>query len=170
MTIASVTSGTAATLSANATTAGTITATIGTAGIAPSDAQASGFIGWSPETDNVAATYSVAAVNALALPPSRLPDALTPVEQRGRGLMTQRGGVNVTPSEGHVIVARGAGESGIPTYPACNTCARRAAPPTPPGPAPRSPHSRKDRGLQPQCGRTRRSVVASRNGYHSHDL
>ncbi|MGI8680856.1 MAG: hypothetical protein ACR2JO_01720 [Mycobacteriales bacterium] len=84
-TIASVASATAATLSANATTSGTTAATIGTPGIGPADAQAYGFTGWSPETDTEAATYTVAAVNALAAPPSRLPDPPTPVEQRGRG-------------------------------------------------------------------------------------
>ncbi len=79
-TITSVTSATAATLSANATATGTTTATIG-----PADAQTLGFVGWSPETDAEAATYTVAAVNAGAVQPSRLPDALTPVDQRGRG-------------------------------------------------------------------------------------
>ncbi|MFI6228888.1 hypothetical protein ACIBCR_16415 [Micromonospora echinospora] len=79
-TIASVTSDTAAVLSANATASGTVTATLGGA-----TGQAYGFAGWSPETDAESETYSVAAVNAGTATPDRLTNPYTGVSQRARG-------------------------------------------------------------------------------------
>lgn len=78
-TLASVTSDTAATLSANATASGTVTASLS------ADAGASyGFIGWSPLTDAESETYTVAAVNAGAVPPDRITNTFTAVQQRSR--------------------------------------------------------------------------------------
>lgn len=82
-TILSVTSGTAATLSANATATGTITATVG--GTAADTGQRYGFIGWSPETDAESETYTLAAVNAGQVPPDRIANTTTAVSQRARG-------------------------------------------------------------------------------------
>lgn len=82
-TIASVTSGTAATLSANATATGTITATVG--GTAGDNGQRYGFIGWSPETDAESEAYTLAAVNAGTVPPDRITNPYTGTTQRGRG-------------------------------------------------------------------------------------
>ncbi len=84
-TIASVTTATAAVLSANATATGSITATIG--GAAGADAQGYGFSGWSPETDAESETYTLAAVNAGQVPPDRITNTYTGVStlQRGRG-------------------------------------------------------------------------------------
>ena len=84
-TLLSVTSDTAATLSANATATGSPTATIGIAGesVGPGGY---GFVGWSPESDSESKSYSLAAVNAgTPVPPSRLTNAITPVTQRSRG-------------------------------------------------------------------------------------
>jgi hypothetical protein len=79
-TIASVTSDTAAVLSANATASGTVTATLAAAA-----GQAYGLVGWSPETDAESETYSVAAANAGTATPDRLTNPYTGVSQRARG-------------------------------------------------------------------------------------
>lgn len=80
VTITAVASDTAATLSAAATTAATSTATLGA-----QTPVAMGIVGWSPETDTEANAYTVAANNALVVPPDRIPNAYTAVTQRGRG-------------------------------------------------------------------------------------
>jgi hypothetical protein len=72
-TIASVASGTAATLSANATATNSAAATIG----ADAYGQVGGFIGWSPETGDESATYTVAANNAGTATPDRLSNTTT---------------------------------------------------------------------------------------------
>jgi hypothetical protein len=82
-TLASVTSDTAATLSANATATGAGAATIGATNEA--SAGSYGFIGWSPETDAESETYSVAANNASTTPPDRITNTYTGVSQRSRG-------------------------------------------------------------------------------------
>lgn len=79
-TLASVTSDTAATLSANATASGSRTVTLG-----GSQADRYGFIGWSPETDAESETYTVAANNAGTATPDRLTNTTTSVTQRVRG-------------------------------------------------------------------------------------
>ncbi|HEX4811690.1 MAG TPA: hypothetical protein VFV66_02915 [Nonomuraea sp.] len=80
-TIASVTSDTAATLSAAATATGTITATLGAAA-----SGAYGFHGWSPETDAESETYTVAANNAGTATPDRLTNNVSAkTAQRARG-------------------------------------------------------------------------------------
>lgn len=79
-TLLSVTSGTAATLSANATATNTAAATLGVA--LPGSA---GFLGWSPETATEAATYTVAANNAGTATPDRLADTTTAQARRARG-------------------------------------------------------------------------------------
>jgi hypothetical protein len=79
-TIASVTSDTAATLSAAATASGSPSVTLGRA--LP---QAYGFTGWSPETDAESETYTVAAVNAGTATPDRITNTFTRAEQRARG-------------------------------------------------------------------------------------
>lgn len=86
-TLSAVASGTAATLSANATATGTITAIIGTAASVAAAANGYGFIGWSPETDTEAQTYSLAAVNAGQVSPDRITNTYTGTTslQRGRG-------------------------------------------------------------------------------------
>lgn len=78
-TLASVTSDTAAVLSAAATATGTITATL-----AAESGAGYGFRGWSPETDAESETYSVSAVNAGTATPDRITNATTPVTQRSR--------------------------------------------------------------------------------------
>ena len=78
-TLASVTSDTAATLSANATADGSVSATLG------ATKGGYGFTGWSPETDAESETYTLAAVNAGATPPDRLTNTYTSVSQRSRG-------------------------------------------------------------------------------------
>ena len=78
-TLASVTSDTAATLSAAATAGGTITATLG-----GQSANSYGFAGWSPETDAESETYTVAANNAGTATPDRISDTSTSVSQRAR--------------------------------------------------------------------------------------
>jgi hypothetical protein len=72
-TLAAVASGTAGTLSTAATATGTVTATLGAANPA-----AMGFVGWSPETDAEAQSYTLPAVNT-GSSPSIQPD------QRARG-------------------------------------------------------------------------------------
>lgn len=80
-TIASVTSDTAATLSAAATATGTVTATLGRA-----TPEAYGFAGWSPETDPESESYTVAANNAGTVPPDRVTNPYSATTtQRGRG-------------------------------------------------------------------------------------
>lgn len=78
-TIASVTSATAATLSAAATASGSPSVTLGRA--LP---QSYGFAGWSPETDAESETYTVAANNAGTATPDRITNTTTRVEQRSR--------------------------------------------------------------------------------------
>ena len=80
-TILSVTSDTAATLSANATATNASL----TASFAVATGAAYGFVGWSPETDAESETYSVVAVGAGSTPPDRLTDNHTGVLQRSRG-------------------------------------------------------------------------------------
>lgn len=83
-TLLSVTSDTAATLSANATASGSITATIGATGVA--GGQTYGFTGWSPETDAESETYTVAANNAGTATPDRVTNSYSPrTTQRSRG-------------------------------------------------------------------------------------
>lgn len=88
-TILSVTSDTAATLSANATATGSRTVTIGSlAGTATlTQGQRYGFIGWSPETDAESESYTLAANNAGTVAPDRITDTVTGVntKQRARG-------------------------------------------------------------------------------------
>lgn len=79
-TLATRSSATAGTLSANATATGTITATLGTTA---TTATGYGFTGWSPETEAEAAVYPIAA-GAGASAPSILTDAVTRVTQRNR--------------------------------------------------------------------------------------
>ena len=71
-TLASVTSDTAATLSAAATSAGTITATLGAV-----SGGSYGFQGWSPESDAESETYTVAANNAGTATPDRITNSTT---------------------------------------------------------------------------------------------
>lgn len=82
-TIASVSSGTSAALSANATATGTITATIGSATTLGTAQAGYGFTGWSPETDAEAQTYTVTSGGTSE--PSRITNTYTGVSQRGRG-------------------------------------------------------------------------------------
>ncbi len=83
-TILSVTSGAAATLSANATATGTITATIG--GTPLDTGTRYGFLGWSPESDAESETYTLAAVNAGQVTPDRIVNTTTSATQhRTRG-------------------------------------------------------------------------------------
>lgn len=82
-TLLTITSDTAATLSANATATGAAAATIGTSAV--NGSQTYGFMGWSPETDAESETYSVTAVNAAAVTPDRLSNNYTGVSQRSRG-------------------------------------------------------------------------------------
>jgi hypothetical protein len=77
-TILSVTSDTAATLSANATATGSPTATFVAA-----TGTAYGFTGWSPETDAESETYTIAG-GASASSPDRITNAYTGVAQRSR--------------------------------------------------------------------------------------
>lgn len=74
--LASVTSDTAAVLSAAATAAGSVTVKLG-----PADPSAYGFWGWSPESDAESETYPIAA-GAGASAPSVIPDDLTRAKQR----------------------------------------------------------------------------------------
>jgi hypothetical protein len=75
-TIAAVASGTAATLSVNATATGTITAAIG-----PRAASASGYTGWRPEADTRNADYSFASNASGVVPQDRLTDNITRTNQ-----------------------------------------------------------------------------------------
>lgn len=77
-TVLSVTSGTAATLSANATATGTITATV-TRNNATD--QSYGYFGWSPESDAESQVYGVTGSQAS---PDRLANAVTRVDMRSR--------------------------------------------------------------------------------------
>lgn len=77
-TISTVTSDTAATMSANATATGTITATLG-AGSAANY----GFQGWSPESDAESETYSIAG-GASASSPDRITSPTQAREFRSR--------------------------------------------------------------------------------------
>jgi len=79
-TLATVTSDTAATLSAAATASGSPSVTLGGA-----LGTSYGFTGWSPETDAESETYTVAAVNAGTATPDRLTNTYTRAEQRARG-------------------------------------------------------------------------------------
>lgn len=81
-TILSVQSGTAATMSANASASNSAAATLGAA-----LASSAGYVGWSPETTAEAATYTVAANNAGTATPDRLTDGVTARTsgRRGRG-------------------------------------------------------------------------------------
>jgi hypothetical protein len=79
-TLASVTSSTAATLSANATASGSITAALG-----GYRSDAYGFRGWVPESDAESKTYTVAAVGAGQTPPDRIANPITPITRRARG-------------------------------------------------------------------------------------
>lgn len=79
-TIATVTSDTAATLSAAATATGAPVATF------PTDATSGyGFYGWSSTTDAEAGTHTVAAVNAGQVSPGRITDQVTANTYRARG-------------------------------------------------------------------------------------
>lgn len=79
-TLASVTSDTAATLSAAATAAGSVTATL-----AQAPGVNYGFRGWSPETDAESESYSIAANNAGTATPDRITNTFTAASQRARG-------------------------------------------------------------------------------------
>jgi len=76
-TLATVTSDTAAVLSAAATAAATVTATLGDAG------SRYGFLGWSPETDAESEVYSIAG-GAGATDPARITNPTTPITRRTR--------------------------------------------------------------------------------------
>lgn len=78
-TIATVSSATAGTLSANATATGSPSVTLGVA------TSATGYTGWSPETVAESGTYSVAAVNAGTASPSKITGTYTRNDVRGRG-------------------------------------------------------------------------------------
>lgn len=77
-TLSAVASSTAATLSGNATATGSRTVVLGAA-----DPAAYGFIGWSPETDAEAETYSIGN-SAGATAPSVMTNGTTRAEQRSR--------------------------------------------------------------------------------------
>lgn len=68
-TITAVASGTAATMSVNATATGTITATIG-----PRKESSTGFLGWKPEADTRSGDYTFASAVAGTAPLDRLSD------------------------------------------------------------------------------------------------
>ncbi len=71
-TILSVQSGTAATLSANATASNTAAATLG-----PANPQTAGYTGWSPEAVSEADDYTVAATIANTVPVDRVTDSVS---------------------------------------------------------------------------------------------
>lgn len=83
-TLLSVTSDTAATLSANATASGSGALAVGVALSTDPAASGYGFRGWSPETDAEAATYTVAAAIAGTATPDRITNTSTGVTQRSR--------------------------------------------------------------------------------------
>lgn len=86
LTAAGAASGAQATLSAAATASAAVTVTLGTGTTALAEGQRYGFLGWSPETDAESETYTVAAVNAGTVTPSRVADAVSPIPaQRARG-------------------------------------------------------------------------------------
>ena len=70
-TLSAVASDTSATLSANATAAGSRSAVIGSAAQPVQDAQAYGFVGWSPESSAESEAYTLAAVNAGTAQPDK---------------------------------------------------------------------------------------------------
>lgn len=76
-TIASVTSGTAAVLSAAATATGTITLTVG-----PQSASSAGFTGWHADTAAQESAETVAAENAGTTDPNRLTDINTRASEK----------------------------------------------------------------------------------------
>lgn len=82
-TIIAVASETAATLSANATTTNTRSCTLGPLGSAGNIA--TGYFGWSPESETESLSYSLAQSNLGTLTPDRLTNNFTPVSQRSRG-------------------------------------------------------------------------------------
>jgi hypothetical protein len=84
-TLLSVTSDTAATLSANATASGSRSAVIGSN--AHADAQAYGYAGWSPESLTEAEAYTLAQTNLGTATPDRLTNTTTGVGSlhRARG-------------------------------------------------------------------------------------
>lgn len=86
-TLASVTSDTAAVLSAAATASGAGAATIGSAATGLQAGVSYGFVGWSPESDAESESYTVAANNAGTVTPDRIGNTFTSVSslQRGRG-------------------------------------------------------------------------------------
>jgi hypothetical protein len=73
-TVLSVQSGTAATLSANATATNTTGVTFG-----PAPASSAGFLGWSPESATEAGSYSVASANAGVQTPDRITSNTSPL-------------------------------------------------------------------------------------------
>jgi hypothetical protein len=75
-TLLTVTSDTAATLSAAATATGSRTVTFG------ANASGYGFVGWSPETDAESETYTVAANIAGTATPDRITNTTTPANAR----------------------------------------------------------------------------------------
>lgn len=75
-TLAAVASGTAATLSVNASASGTVTATVG-----PQLASLNGFTGWIPEALSRATDYTFASQAAGTVTQDRLSDSVTPVTQ-----------------------------------------------------------------------------------------
>jgi hypothetical protein len=75
-TVLSVASGTAATLSVNATATGTITASIG-----PRLVTSTGFLGWKPEADTRQGDYTVTSNNSGVVPLDRLTDSITRTPQ-----------------------------------------------------------------------------------------
>ena len=81
-TLLSVTSDTAATLSANATATNSVAATVGAAG---ETSGSYGFVGWSPESDTESETYTVIAAGANTATPDRLANNYTGIAQRSRG-------------------------------------------------------------------------------------
>lgn len=79
-TISAVASGTAATLSANATTTTNGAVTLGQANPA-----SAGYIGWSPESAAESTSYTVAANNAGTVPPDRVTGTTTAHSSGRRG-------------------------------------------------------------------------------------
>jgi hypothetical protein len=84
-TILSVQSGTAATMSANASASGARSATIGAPASDVADGVRYGWRGWSPETETESEAYTVAANNAgTPVDPARILNTTTPIERRTR--------------------------------------------------------------------------------------
>lgn len=82
-TIIAVASETAATLSANATTTNTRSCTLGPQSTAGNTSI--GYVGWSPESETEANTYTLPQANLGTATPDRLTNNFTPVSQRSRG-------------------------------------------------------------------------------------